>query len=298
MSISLHKTEPNSKKNKLFQQSFLKTPLFFKKLNNPMPFFLSQNKTPLSLSTQNSLLFTNYLKKKKNRIIVPRKRACLSLQGFSSKNEQNVISEFSYFQQISQKIIEKKQKEFENPNSELPDYYLPTLQAFTRSKNDKKPLVFLQSLKKICPFFNLDPLIVTRILLACDINPNNRFSPVSWTSFERVSRVLIHKNANFDENCEFLIGFFVGKSNFNENEEVPALEIIALVGKLTNCMVNREKPEELYEKPSLKEVLVRDLETSGAFSRKFGLSIRKFREALKRKTIDFQQYLKLILLVK
>lgn len=283
--------------SRLYQQFFFKTPTAFKK--SPLPPSLpTLPHTETSKNQTNSLIFSDYLKKRKNHLILMRKKPCFSIQGFSSKDGQNVVSEFSYFQQISNKILQKKQKEFENPNSELPEYYLPTLQAFNRKKDERKPLVFLDSLRKMCPFFEIDPIILTRILLACDINPNNRFSPVSWPSFQRISRVLFHKNATFDEKCDFLIAFFAGKANFNDNEQISAFEINGLLGKMANFVLISEKPEELCEIPSLKEVLLRDLEESGAFDRRTGLSIRRFREALKRKVIDIQQYLQLIMMAK
>lgn len=191
-------------------------------------------------------------------------------------------------------MLEKKRREFESFRAEIPRYYLPTLQTFQQGKKERNAVVFLESLRKMCPFLGRDSIIVTRILLACGINPYNRFSPVSWTSFQRLSRVVIHQNAGFDEKCEFLVAFFAGTSNFLETEEIPEIEIGGLLGKIAINITGKEKREEVTASSELKEGWINEFKRVNAISEGNGLNVRRFRSALKRKDIDCHKFLNFI----
>lgn len=276
-------------------KSFLTPPFIYKKkvLNSPI---FSKNLCEETLDhreiKQNNDLLSRIFKKKefaKKNIISPI---------HSKKNEPNVSVEYAYFQDITRKIIEKKLKEFQDPNVEFPEYYMKTLKDYLMVTNNKKMVVFFEALRKTCPFFNkMDPVILKRVLLALGINPNNNYSVISWESFKKISRLILHKSALSNEKEEFIVNFLLGKESFssqNKDLYVSVIEFLSLFGKLAEPFENREEVDEIYEHPCIKEIFLKNMELCQAWDKESGLKIRDFREAFKRKQLEVDHFMHII----
>ncbi len=300
---------------------FFRTPISYKLPAQNLSSFSFPIEKPLDFLSEineNNLLITNRLKKGN----FSKKKPDFLLK--SVKKELNTLYEYTLLQQISSKALEKKLKEFENPNLELPGYYQPLIHDF-QQKKQKKPFVFMDSLLKNYPLFEeIDPLIMNRALLTLEMNPNNRFSLVNYENFQRFSRILVHRIANIEENSLFITDFFnlakkegflakkheiplnfLNKSQIFSNKQslflpkipicsISSCEIMSLLNKMTEKYSFREKPDELYEENSLKELFLMNLQLSGCFSNEKGLNIKRFRDNLKKGILDYKHFIDLI----
>lgn len=278
-------------------KSFLSPPFIYKKkaINSPIfsNSFCEETSDNREMKQNNDLL-TRIFKKTE----FAKKKAVFSpIQ--SKKNEPNVSVEYAYFQEITRKIIEKKLKEFQDPNAELPDYYIKTLKDYLTTTNNKKMVVFFESLRKTCPFFDkMDAVILKRALLALGINPNNNYSVISWDSFKKISRLILHKSAISIEKEEFIVNFLLGKESFhtqNKDLYVSGIEFASLFDKLAESFENREEMDEIYEHPSIKDIFLRNLELCQAWDKALGLKIKEFKEALRRKQLEADHFMHIIL---